>query len=71
MKPKKLESFIQSLSDDKDLGPYHGGSYTGPKGKTVTLTHVKLRALQAGINTEKVVLGKVVCTVIQPDQVQL
>ncbi|XP_046381008.2 tetratricopeptide repeat protein 5-like [Haliotis rufescens] len=63
MKGKKLESLVLSMNEEKDLGPYRGGSYTGSKGKSVTLKKVKLSDLQPEINHERVVTGKVVCTI--------
>jgi hypothetical protein len=54
----------------KQLGPYEGGSYTA-NSKTVKLEPVALKKLQLGINLEKVVLGKVVCSVHNDDVVPL
>ncbi|GLH11182.1 Tetratricopeptide repeat protein 5 [Gryllus bimaculatus] len=61
VKAKKLHQMIQSL-DTKQLGPYGGGSYTSPKGLSVKLEPIPLDNLQRGLNVEKVVLGKVVCS---------
>ena len=43
-----------------DLGPYGGGSYTGPSGQTVHLDHVPVSKLVPGPNPNKVIVGKVV-----------
>ncbi|XP_064610939.1 tetratricopeptide repeat protein 5-like [Liolophura sinensis] len=68
MKAKRLQSLCQSISES-DLGPYGGGSYTSPKGKTIKLTKVLFSSLQPELNAEKVVVGKVVCTVASEDVV--
>lgn len=68
VKTKKLVQMIQSL-DPKLLGPYGGGSYTSPKGKSVKLEYIPFRSLQCGQNVEKVVLGKVVCSLQDEDNV--
>ncbi|GFG36093.1 hypothetical protein Cfor_03666 [Coptotermes formosanus] len=67
VKAKKLQQMVQSI-ESKQLGPYEGGCYTA-KNKTVTLEPVALKKLQLGINLEKVVLGKVVCSVHDDDVV--
>ena len=56
---------------ESDLGPYSGGSYTGANGTVVTLTKCTLGDLQPGVNVEKVVLGKVVCSLNTADRVPL
>ncbi|KAF5302334.1 hypothetical protein FQA39_LY10373 [Lamprigera yunnana] len=69
MKAKKLQQLTQSI-DKKQLGPYDGGSYTSPDGKeTVKLDYVAFEELQSGLNEEKVILGKVVCSVYNEDGV--
>ena len=60
---------LQSI-ESKQLGPYEGGCYTA-NNKTVKLEPVALKKLQLGINLEKVVLGKVVCSVHNDDVVPL
>jgi hypothetical protein len=60
---------LQSI-ESKQLGPYEGGCYTA-NNKTVKLESVALKKLQLGINLEKVVLGKVVCSVHNDDVVPL
>lgn len=60
---------LQSI-EPKQLGPYEGGCYTA-KNKTVKLEPMSLKKLQSGINLEKVVLGKVVCSVHNDDVVPL
>ena len=54
-----------------DFGPYQGGSYTSPKGQTVTLKPIGFSELQADVNSEKVVLGKVVCTLLSEEPIPL
>lgn len=61
---------LQSI-DSKQLGPYTGGSYTSTNGQSVKLTEVYLSELKSGINLEKLVLGKVVCSVHNDDSVPL
>ncbi|KAK6185969.1 hypothetical protein SNE40_008094 [Patella caerulea] len=68
MKGKKLQTMISHINE-KDLGPYSGGTYTGPKGDSVTLKPVKLKQLKAECNSEVVVVGKVVCSVMSEDSV--
>nr|CAI5824005.1 unnamed protein product [Callosobruchus analis] len=69
MKAKRLQQLLQTI-DSKHLGPYYGGSYTSTTGKqTVKLDACKLSDLKAGVNAEKVVLGKVVCSVRNEDVV--
>ena len=62
MKGKRLQTLSQSPRESA-LGPYAGGGYTSGSGKTVKLMRCSFRDLEPGINAEKVVLGKVVCTV--------
>ncbi|XP_060530928.1 tetratricopeptide repeat protein 5-like [Cylas formicarius] len=68
MKPKKLQQILQSI-DNKKLGPYGGGSYTSSSGQTVKLIETPFNRLISGLNEEKVVLGKVVCSVRNEDSV--
>ena len=70
LRPKKLKAILSSLRDS-DLGPYSGGSYTGPRGDSVRLTKCALSELEPGLNAEKVVLGKVVCSLKTDNQVHL
>jgi len=60
---------LQSI-ESKQLGPYEGGCYKA-NNKTVKLEPIALKNLQLGINLEKVVLGKVVCSVHIDDDVPL
>eukprot|EP00088_Acartia_fossae_P004156 TRINITY_DN1176_c0_g1_i7.p1 TRINITY_DN1176_c0_g1~~TRINITY_DN1176_c0_g1_i7.p1 ORF type:complete len:458 (+),score=88.30 TRINITY_DN1176_c0_g1_i7:46-1374(+) len=62
LKPKKMSSLLESL-ENKYLGPYSGGSYTSPKGNTATLNHVKFQELSPGLNQERVIMGRVICSV--------
>ncbi|KAK3085322.1 hypothetical protein FSP39_001450, partial [Pinctada imbricata] len=68
MKPKKLQSLAQSIKEE-DLGPYSGGTYTSPLGKTINLQRCKLCELKQDVNSERVVTGKVVCTVTHSEPV--
>jgi tetratricopeptide (TPR) repeat protein len=60
---KKLQSVTDSICADRDLGAYSGGSYTSPAGRTVHLKLVTINQLQTGLNTEMVIVGRVVCSV--------
>ncbi|CAG2250322.1 Tetratricopeptide repeat protein 5 [Mytilus edulis] len=62
IKDKKIKALVQTIKD-VDLGPYAGGKYTGPSGKTINLVQCKFCDLKPQLNAEKVILGKVVCTV--------
>ncbi|XP_017768479.1 PREDICTED: tetratricopeptide repeat protein 5-like [Nicrophorus vespilloides] len=68
MKSKKLQQLLQSVNS-KLLGPYSGGSYSTPNGQSVTLQEVTVNELIGGFNEEKVVLGKVVCSVYNEETV--
>jgi len=68
VRPKKLTSLTASFRDS-DLGPYSGGSYTGPKGDAVTLKEVPIADLTADKNEEKLLFGKVLCTILTADPV--
>ncbi|KAK5643415.1 hypothetical protein RI129_007260 [Pyrocoelia pectoralis] len=71
MKAKRLHQITQSI-DAKQLGPYSGGTYTSPSGQTtVKLEHIEFEDLKEGLNEEKVILGKVVCSVYNEDGVPL
>jgi len=69
LKAKKLSSLISSLDSMKQLGPYSGGSYKSPSGATVNLGQITFTDLKPGINTEKVILGVVICSVHTEDTV--
>ena len=62
LKAKRLHQSIASIKES-DLGPYGGGSYTPPTGDPVKLEVTPLSRLKPGPNPERVVLGKVVCSV--------
>ncbi|XP_076448963.1 tetratricopeptide repeat protein 5-like [Babylonia areolata] len=62
LKPKQLQSYLNSLSE-KDLGPYGMGSYTSPTGKTIELSHISTSDMAPEVNANKVICGKVVCSV--------
>lgn len=65
---KRLHQILQSI-DSKQLGPYYGGSYSSTDGQSVDLKEISLSELKPGINLEKLVLGKVVCSVHNDDSV--
>lgn len=65
VKPKRLYQLIRGL-DIKHLGPYKGGSYTSGE-KSLKLDLIPLKELAFGLNTEKVVFGKVVCWIQDSD----
>nr|XP_022337699.1 tetratricopeptide repeat protein 5-like isoform X2 [Crassostrea virginica] len=58
----QAKTMIEGLKTS-DLGPYGGGTYTSPKGKSVDLTRCKFNELKPEVNHNKVILGKVVCTI--------
>ncbi|KAK7114758.1 tetratricopeptide repeat protein 5-like isoform X2 [Littorina saxatilis] len=62
LKPKKLNAYLNSLSV-KDFGPYAGGSYTSPHGQTIELAPIPTTDLAPEVNSNKVICGKVVCSV--------
>lgn len=70
LKNKKLQQLISSLTE-ADLGPYAGGSYTGANKETVKLEPCPLSKLVEGKNLEKVVVGKVVCSVSLDEPIPL
>ncbi|KAF7287853.1 tetratricopeptide repeat protein 5-like [Rhynchophorus ferrugineus] len=65
-KPKKLQQILQSI-DSKQLGPYMGGSYTSSNGEKAKLTEIPYESMKPGLNDEKVILGKVICSVRNED----
>ena len=70
MKQKKIDSLCGNITD-RDLGPYSSLEYTDVGGKTVSLTRCKLADLQPKVNSGKLILGKVVCSVNSTDGVPL
>lgn len=56
--------------DIKHLGPYKGGSFTSGE-KSVKLDLIPLKDLALGTNMTKIVFGKVVCWIQDPDCVPL
>lgn len=68
IKPKRLQTMIEGLKSS-DLGPYSGGTYTSPLGKSVDLSKCKFSELRAEVNHNKVILGKVVCTIATSEPV--
>jgi len=69
LKPKKLSAMISSLDPSKQLGPYSGGQYNSPNGGSVNLSPVFVSDLTNGANSEKVILGVVICSVHSEDTV--
>ena len=69
LKPKKLSSLISSLDPSKQLGPYSGGTYNSPSGGSVNLSLSSFSDLSDGVNSEKVILGTVICSVHSEDLV--
>ncbi|XP_014661430.1 PREDICTED: tetratricopeptide repeat protein 5-like [Priapulus caudatus] len=63
LKGKKLQQLLRSMNAQKDLGPYSGSTYTSGTGASVKLSHVPLKQLNKGLNSGKVILGRVVCSV--------
>ncbi|KAG8222338.1 hypothetical protein J437_LFUL001324 [Ladona fulva] len=68
LKGKKLQNLIQAI-DDKHLGPYQSGSFLSTSNQTVKIECVTFTQLVPGFNPEKVILGKVVCSVVSEDEV--
>ncbi|XP_033753978.1 tetratricopeptide repeat protein 5-like [Pecten maximus] len=69
LKGKKLSAMVEKLKE-ADLGPYSGGSYTSQKGKVITLNKCPFSELVPGkVNHQKVILGRVVCSVSWEDPV--
>lgn len=62
LKAKKVSSMVENILP-KHLGPYGGGEYRSPSGASVNLTQVAFSDLEDGLNKEKVILGKVICSV--------
>jgi len=71
LRGKKLQSLINRISPQSDLGPYAGGSYTSPSGVSVTLELVPIGRLQSGVNAERVVVGRTVCSICMESAVTL
>jgi len=69
LKAKKLSSLLSSLDSLKHLGPYSGGSYNSPNGAKVSLDLVNFSDLKPEVNSEKVILGVVICSVHTEDTV--
>ncbi|XP_045192909.1 tetratricopeptide repeat protein 5-like isoform X3 [Mercenaria mercenaria] len=68
VKGKRLQTLSQSPRDSA-LGPYAGGGYTSNSGKSVKLMRCSFKDLETGVNPERVVLGKVACTIPTDDLV--
>ncbi|XP_006191280.1 tetratricopeptide repeat protein 5 [Camelus dromedarius] len=68
VKTKKLQSMLGSLRP-AHLGPCGDGRYQSASGQKVTLEHKPLSALQPGVNSGAVVLGKVVFSLTTEEKV--
>nr|XP_006218184.1 tetratricopeptide repeat protein 5 [Vicugna pacos] len=68
VKTKKLQSMLGSLRL-AHLGPCGDGRYQSASGQKVTLEHKPLSALQPGVNSGAVVLGKVVFSLTTEEKV--
>lgn len=62
LKAKKLTQLVDSI-EEKQLGPYGGGSYIHHNGTKVPLCLQPFSDLQNGLNAGSLVLGKVICSV--------
>lgn len=71
MKGKKLSKMLEKMNPAKNLGPYAGGKYCAKNGAEINLAHVEFKMLKEGLNEETVVLGVVVCSVQEGDNVPL
>ncbi|XP_007127799.1 tetratricopeptide repeat protein 5 isoform X1 [Physeter macrocephalus] len=68
VKTRKLQSMLGSLRP-AHLGPCGDGRYQSASGQKVTLEHKPLSALQPGVNSGAVVLGKVVFSLTMEEKV--
>ncbi|EEB12967.1 tetratricopeptide repeat protein, putative [Pediculus humanus corporis] len=66
---KKLSKMLSNMNPDKNLGPYKGGKYKAKNSQEIKLTHCNFNDLKEGLNEEKVVLGVVVCSIQDEDNV--
>lgn len=57
----KLQKLMSGINNTQ-LGPYGGGSYTSPAGKTINLEEKVFNQLAEGANSNAVVCGKVIGT---------
>ena len=62
LKAKKLAQLIDSVASSQ-LGPYANGSYLHHSGSRVKLEQKTFSNLQPGLNSETVVVGRVICSV--------
>ena len=62
LKAKKLAQLIDSVASSQ-LGPYANGSYLHHSGTRVKLEPKVFSKLQPGLNSETVVVGRVICSV--------
>ncbi|XP_019368762.1 PREDICTED: tetratricopeptide repeat protein 5 [Gavialis gangeticus] len=68
VKGKKLQNMLGSLRPSQ-LGPFGDGRYQTSAGQKVTLQHQPLSALQPGVNTGTVVLGRVLFSLTTEEKV--
>jgi len=62
LKARKLQQLVEGI-EEKQLGPYGGGAFLHHSGTSAPLTLATFAALNPGLNSETVVLGKVICSV--------
>lgn len=70
VKGKKLQNMLGSLRPSQ-LGPFGDGRYQTSAGQKVALQHQPLSALQPGVNTGTVVLGRVLFSLTTEEKVPL
>jgi len=68
LRAKKVATLVDNIKP-VHLGPYDGGSYKSPSGTTVNLKQEEFSKLEPGLNSGKVILGKVICSVHTEDSV--
>ncbi|XP_026576417.1 tetratricopeptide repeat protein 5 [Pseudonaja textilis] len=68
VKGKKLQNMLGSLRSSH-LGPCGDGHYQGPSGQKIELQRRSLSALQPGVNTGTVILGKVLFSLTTEEKV--
>lgn len=71
VKGKKLYKMLSNMNLNKHLGPYQGGKYKAKNGQEIKLVQVSFNQMKEGLNEEKVVLGVVVCSIQDEDNVPL
>lgn len=69
IKGKKLFKILSNMNPEKNLGPYKGGKYKAKNNQEIKLSHISFNEMKEGLNEEKVILGAVVCSVQDEDNV--